>query len=372
MAKKAIILMFAFLLCFALPVGAVDNDLFLNALGSIDKLNVSRPFAAGAATLFSGSNSTSPRSLYVDEGTRMNQYKVQGTINIPSGQTRYGVRLPWIHPIWLVVGYTYTFSLTVDAQNFDDNDSLLPLERCQLRLGYLGSGVNYYTQEIEAYSIVKNATTETVTIKFAFSLVNPASFGATPANFNADIGASGAYNYSVMDILFPWSSSYIAPVNFQSYFSGFKVERDSGQLYNALVIAQLPEKTANAILDEEEKRANQGGNDAIDDVNGAISDNSGGFLDALGSLATALSYNGTQAAWTFPKIQMPDIEGVMEGYTLVEEQPIDFGVWVQKMPASLLQLVRALTTIGLIVFCFKELWGVVSYVMVLKGDRSDG
>lgn len=372
MAKKAIVFVLALLLCFTLPVAAIDTDLFLTALGSIEKLNSSRPFAAGAATLFSGSYSTSPRSLYVEDGTRSGQYKVQGTINIPNGQSRYGVRLPWVQSVWLVVGYTYTFSLTVDAQNFDDDDTLLPLERCQLRLGYLGSGTNYYTQEIEAYSISKNAATETVTIKFAFSLVNPASSGSTPANFNADIGAAGAYNYSVMDVLFPWSSSYVVPVNFQSYFYGLNVERDEGQLYNALVISQLPEQTANAILDEEERRANQGGNDAIDDVNGAITDNSGGFIDAIGALATALSYNGTEAAWTFPKISMPEIEGVMDGYTLVESQPIDFGEWVQKMPASLLQLVRALTTIGLIVFCFKELWGIVSYVMVLKGGNADG
>lgn len=121
------------------------------------------------------------------------------------------------------------------------------------------------------------------------------------------------------------------------------------------------------IQENEKNEAESSGQGSVDDVSGAIDDKSAGFISAISNLVGSMSYNGTACAWSFPAIKLPAIEGVMPEYQLTEEQPIDFEFWVNKIPANILLLVRSVLTIALIGYCFKELYGTISYVLTLKG-----
>lgn len=134
------------------------------------------------------------------------------------------------------------------------------------------------------------------------------------------------------------------------------------------------DKNTQAIIDnqndlaEKEKTETQNqGEGSINDVSGAIEDKSAGFISSIGNLVSAMSYNGTSCAWKFPALKLPAIAGVMSEIKLTDEKPIDFEFWVNKMPSNVLLLVRSLLTIALIVYCFKELYNTISYVLTLKG-----
>lgn len=141
-------------------------------------------------------------------------------------------------------------------------------------------------------------------------------------------------------------------------------------------IIDLLNNNSNSVLDEEQNRAETGGSSSIDSssgtVNNAIGDSSSGVISALGNLTSAMSYNGTECAWTFPTVYLPEIPGVMSELKLIDEQPIDFSFWVSKLPSSVLTVVQNLGTVCLVIFCFKELYGTISYVLTLrdsyKGD----
>lgn len=122
----------------------------------------------------------------------------------------------------------------------------------------------------------------------------------------------------------------------------------------------------NALAEQEKGEIQQSGDQATDSVDD-VPDQSQGFISALGDLVTALSYNGTECKWTLPQVKMPQIANIVPEMTLIEQQDIDFGVWVQKMPSNILTLIQYVCSGALIVYCFKELYGAISYVLTLKG-----
>ena len=124
--------------------------------------------------------------------------------------------------------------------------------------------------------------------------------------------------------------------------------------------------------EQEKQEASSGGQDAADQLAGAIPDQSQGFMDAIQDLVSSMSYDGTEAKMTFPSITLPAIPGVMPSYKLSEPYDVDFGVWIQRMPEKLMRLVQVLGTLALVVYSFKELYGMISYAMTLKGGGSDG
>lgn len=123
--------------------------------------------------------------------------------------------------------------------------------------------------------------------------------------------------------------------------------------------------------EQEKQEAQTQGNQSTSDATTAITDNSQGFIDSLGGLASSMSYSGTNCSWTFPAITLPAIPGVMDSVQLTSEQPIDFTYWVNQIPANLLLLIQSLLTIALIIYCFKEVYGTISYVLTLRGGGSE-
>ena len=122
--------------------------------------------------------------------------------------------------------------------------------------------------------------------------------------------------------------------------------------------------------EQEKQDASTGGDANVGELTGAIPDYSQGFVEALTGLAASMSYEGTDAVLPIPAIDFPQIGGLIAGFRMLEPTELDFGVFIQMMPGALLLLVQSLFTIALIVYCFKELYSVISYFLTLKGGGS--
>lgn len=134
------------------------------------------------------------------------------------------------------------------------------------------------------------------------------------------------------------------------------------------------EKIFNYLNESAEKQKNeatQQGNNSVSQGTSSIEDKGTGFVDSMGGLVSSMSYSGTNCAWTFPQVKMPAIDGIMEERVLIEEQPIDFTRWINAIPAPILLLIQSALTMGLIVYCFKELYDTISYVLTLRGGGSN-
>lgn len=118
--------------------------------------------------------------------------------------------------------------------------------------------------------------------------------------------------------------------------------------------------------EQEKNEALSGGDKNVGEILEIIPDESDGFVNALGEFTAAMSYNGTSAVLPIPAVVLPGIDGLFPETVLLDAQEFDFGVYIQMMPDWLLLLVQSLLTIALIVYCFKELYDTISYVMTLR------
>lgn len=164
----------------------------------------------------------------------------------------------------------------------------------------------------------------------------------------------------------------------KSAFNSFSGSITANADKNASETQANDDKNTQAIIDnqnelaEKEKNETQSqGEGSVNDVSGAIEDKSAGFVSSIQNLVSAMSYNGTSCAWKVPPIKLPAIAGIMDEVKLTDEMSIDFEYWVNKIPSNILLLVRSLLTIGLIGYCFKELYNTISYVLTLKGGGND-
>lgn len=119
--------------------------------------------------------------------------------------------------------------------------------------------------------------------------------------------------------------------------------------------------------DQEKNDAQQGANDAFSGVVNVVPDHSQNLGDAFSGLASSMSYNGTEAKINIPAVSMPGIDGLFDGFIVMQSQTIDFEVYFDMLPDDLLLLVQSLFTAALIVFCFKELYDTIQYVLTLRG-----
>lgn len=147
---------------------------------------------------------------------------------------------------------------------------------------------------------------------------------------------------------------------------------------NASNIQSNDDKNTQSIIDNQNQLAEQektetqnSGDNSVNDVSSSVPDKSAGMLSALQSLSNAVSYTGTSAKWTFPQMYIPAIAGVTDRINLNPEMEIDFTYWVNQIPEDIMTLISALATIGLVVFAFKELYGLISYVLTLKGGGNN-
>lgn len=139
------------------------------------------------------------------------------------------------------------------------------------------------------------------------------------------------------------------------------------------MLEDMPEEFGNemqGVIDSEKQEVSNAGDSAAGELMDIIPNESQGFMDAIQSLVSSMSYSGTDAKLPVPAITIPAIPGVMDAIQLTDELSVDFGYWVQQLPGGVLKLVQILCTIALIVYCFKELYGMIAYAMTLKGGGS--
>lgn len=124
----------------------------------------------------------------------------------------------------------------------------------------------------------------------------------------------------------------------------------------------------NETKEQERQEVQTQGSNSVSQGNDAIQNSGEDFEGSIIGLVNSMNYSGTDCKWTFPEVKMPSISGVMGETILIKKQDIDFGMWIDKIPANILLLIRSLLTCSLIVYCFKELYGTISYVLTLKGS----
>lgn len=81
--------------------------------------------------------------------------------------------------------------------------------------------------------------------------------------------------------------------------------------------------------------------------------------------------NETDCVIKFPAIAIPAIEPYFNKVELLSAQDIDMSTYIQMMPETILLLLQSLLTVALILYCFKELYGWISYALTLKGGSSN-
>lgn len=122
----------------------------------------------------------------------------------------------------------------------------------------------------------------------------------------------------------------------------------------------------------EKTEASNTGSDLVGQLTDVIPNYSEGFVTALGAFASNFSYEGTDAILTVPQIRFPEIPGKTKGpplvksFVMMDEKQVDFSEFAEMIPEQLLLLVQCLLTAALIVFCGKELYDTISYVLTLR------
>lgn len=120
-------------------------------------------------------------------------------------------------------------------------------------------------------------------------------------------------------------------------------------------------------LQENEKNEAQGsGNSAADDVTSVMPNKSEGFMNAMQSFVGAMSTTNTDCKIKFPGIKVPALEGFFPDTELLSEQEVDISQAINLIPSAIISLIQAITTVGLIVFCFKELYDTISEALTRR------
>lgn len=137
-------------------------------------------------------------------------------------------------------------------------------------------------------------------------------------------------------------------------------------------IDKLPDEFGDEIqnvIDKEEQENTSAGQEFVDQILEVLPDSSIEILAALKSLPDAMSYTGTDAVLKIPGITMPAIGELVPSFVIWEGASMDFGEYVEMLPAGLLSLVRSLFTIAIVLFCAYELKGIISYCLTLRESR---
>lgn len=120
------------------------------------------------------------------------------------------------------------------------------------------------------------------------------------------------------------------------------------------------------VIDRENDKHQSAGQQFVDQILDILPDSSTEIMAALRSLPDAMSYTGTEAVLQIPGIVMPAVGDLIPRTEIWPGAELDFSDYVELLPSTLLNLVRALFTIAIVLFCAFELKGIVSYCLTLK------
>lgn len=124
---------------------------------------------------------------------------------------------------------------------------------------------------------------------------------------------------------------------------------------------------------EEKTEANNTGSDVVNQATEALQNviPYTSLLDAIQPIKQAASYTGTVSVWTLPSITIPKITGVMEETEIMSEKSFDLVSYAdQFIPDTLLSVIRAVNTVGLILFAVYEVIRLVLWVVSSDSEGS--
>lgn len=139
------------------------------------------------------------------------------------------------------------------------------------------------------------------------------------------------------------------------------------------------DKNTQAIIDNEKElqeneksEANSTGSDGVGDISSAVPDHSEGLLQAFKNLTKSMIHENTDCELSIPTIGIPAIKPfINDEIVLLEKQSFDIGDYFEMIPDTVLTLVRAVLTLGLMIYCFKELYTMLKLIFTAKGDGTD-
>ncbi len=123
-------------------------------------------------------------------------------------------------------------------------------------------------------------------------------------------------------------------------------------------------------LQENEKiEAGNTGNASTSDLTNAIPNDSEGFLAALESFVQTMTTTDTDCVFNIPALKLPAVSNIIPGFVLWEATTFDMSTVIKLLPIAILSLVQALTTIALVIYCFKELYDIIEYALTLRKNK---
>lgn len=206
------------------------------------------------------------------------------------------------------------------------------------------------------------------------TFIQSSSFSSQP-NWSVAYGVD-SYSYSaLLNILAAIKSQSNSDIINNANQNASDIQQNADK--NASDIQQNDDENTQAIIDNQNDLAEQekqeitdSGNQATD-AGDSIPNESDGFIDALGTFVDTMSTTSTECSLTFPAIKIPSFAGI-PATTLSEEREVDISAAVGLIPEDIMKLIQALTTIALIVFCFKELYDTISEALTRKKANADG
>lgn len=160
------------------------------------------------------------------------------------------------------------------------------------------------------------------------------------------------------------------------FYDNLKVTVEDVPITNQDIIDNQDENADKVIqsqkdqYEQEKQETEDVGNDSVGSLLGAIPGDTDGLLGSFGNLLNCMTTTEQKTKFSFGSLKTPSIMGI-PSYTLVEDISLDLGRYEKENPTFkiILTLVRALLTIALIIYCFKELYSTIQYVLTLrKGD----
>lgn len=121
----------------------------------------------------------------------------------------------------------------------------------------------------------------------------------------------------------------------------------------------------------EKQEAQSSGNAAMDSVTSVIPNYAGNLSNYFTALTKRMIHEDLTCFITFPEIKIPAINGFFKETVLSEAKTVNMAEVASLIPTKILYLVRYLLTLFLIIYCFKELYSIIQYVMTLKGGNLD-
>ena len=122
---------------------------------------------------------------------------------------------------------------------------------------------------------------------------------------------------------------------------------------------------------QQDGAAQQQGNDAANQLINLIPDYSADFLPSVRNLASSLGYEGTSCVLTMPAITVPAVGSLFPQTTLLGEQTINFEDYFNKMPETIMAIVRALFDIAVVFFCLREVSDLIQRALTGFKDRKE-